>query len=975
MGDELPPLVTRLTGDISDLADSLVKGKALTQAYKAEVESGLSGGRAIGEKFGKDLGDGIQDAIPTSVGGGGDAGQRIGKQIGDGIGKGIQDALPEASGDGAQIGDRLVVGADGRLRDARGRFVATGQQLGQGLGDGLSTGIDPGLSDVDRKVKDQAGKTGKDAGKAAGDGMSPLIVGAIAGAVTIGGPLLVAGLGGAMVGATALILRQNQVISADFQQVGKDAATMVQSAAAPLTGELHAALAQMDAQVTGLAPEFKALFAGAEPDIAQVTSGLTGFASSLLPGVSQAVTSSQVIVKDFSQSLPQLGSNVGGFFSGLVHDANVQGQALNQTIGALGNTVRTAGSLIGDASAAASSDLLALTPVLNGLNTAIRAVASPATVGGIAGLFGAMKLDPKLQSGLSGAADSLDKVAAKAEQSGGVLGKLSGAASGASGILGKMAGVVGGPWGLAIGAGIGLASGLAAALMNADDATKAITVDQATLSDAVAKDGAHAGEATSAYIAAQAQLSGLADEAKSAGVPLDLLTQAALGNTKALGELETSTSHANEAQRQQQLVGSELLTGQDGLNTSMATGVNRLNESLVVTNSLTTTNQQLINSVKAQAQQTADAINKQTEYNAATMALNNSTNIFDATMSAEYQKLQQKAQVTGQNAAAALNLGTNQTALNMSLADSVNQYTMATSQAGGYQSVLAALNGTESTLLGSEAQFAIALAGVSQAAQANGHSLDQNDAKGAQNIVTFTGLATSAQKAAVAVYQSEVSTKGASVAYDDANTKLKQEKQAFIDAADKAGFQKDKVKELANELFQLPKDVPIDITADTQKAIALANGAVKYIDSLTGTITVQAQNGTGVSYNPGSGGKAYYDGGGWTRALPGHTEDAVLHPHEYVLSEDMLSGRQQIDPRVLASLRSAMAGVGVSGGAAGPSPGGSYGGASGPSGITVIAPIYLDGKQIGSATTKGARAEVQNFARHNALTGFADNYK
>lgn len=942
MADELPPLVTRLTGDITGLADTLVKGKALTQEYKAAVEQGLSGGRQIGEKFGKDLGDGIQDAIPAEFDD--NAGERLGRQLAAKWRKSLEDSAPQAE--------------------------STGEKLGASLGDGMSKGVEPGLKDVDRKVTDSASKTGKDAGDAAAQGMSPLIVGAIAGAATIGGPLLVAGLGAAMVGASAVILKQNKVIAADFQQTGKDAAAMVESAAAPLAGEMHAALGQMDQQISTLRPEFKSLFADTAPDISAVSSGLTGLVGGLLPGLSVATQQGQVIVSDFSKALPQLGANIGQFFTGLVRDATMQGQALNQTIGALGNTVRTAGSLIGSASAATSADLIALTPVIDGLDAALLKVSNPATVGSVIGLFGAMKLDPKISSGLSSASDGLAKIAEKGVESGGMLGKVASAADGASGILGKMAGVVGGPWGLAIGAGIGLISGLTAALSGADDATKAITVDQQTLYDKVKADGSAVGQFTADYVASQAQVSGLADEAKHAGVSLDLLTEAATGNKSAMSQLVAITGQSNQVQRDQQAGASAVLVGQNQLNSSFSTGVQRLNDSMAATNTLTVANQQLLNSVRAQDQQVTDAINKQTALTAAETVLNQTTNIFNATLANNYQQMVAKSQATADNAVAALNLGTQQEVLNASLADAVTQYGMAVDGANGYQSVLTALNGTENQLLGTEAAYTIALAGVTTAVKANGTSLDVTNDKGALNIKTFTGIADSAQKAAVALYQSEVNTKGASVAYNDANDKLAQERDAFVAAADKAGFNKDKVQELANELFSLPKDIPINVDANTAPAANAANSLVRYVDSLRGTITVQAQDGSGVSYNPSwGGGKASYDGGGWSRAADGQPEEAVIHGGEYVLSRDQLAGRQAIDARVLAALRAAMTGVALGGGA-GPAGAFAAGGAGGDGGITVIAPIYLDGKQIGRTVTRGTRSQAQQYKVRNSLTGF-----
>lgn len=937
MSDELPPLNTKLTADITDLETGLAKGDALVTAFRDKTEAGLSGGRAVGEKFGKDLGQGIQDAIPEGFDD--NAGLRLGQELAAKAKKGAQDAAP-----------------------------GIGQSLGAGIGDGLTKGVQPGLDDLDNEVKDRAKKTGQDAGAAAGQGMSPLIVSAIAGAVTIGGPLLLAGLGGVMTAATALVLKQNQVISADFAQVGKDAANSIETAAAPLTATLHQDLVAVDSQVNALQPDFKNLFAAAEPDISAVTTGLTGLVGGVLPGLTQAVSGSQIIVSDFSKSLPALGSGIGGFFTGLVHNADIQGQALEQTVTTVGHAFQTLGSVIGSASSAASADLLALTPVINGLLTAVNSVSSPATIGGVAGLFGAMKLDPKLQSGLLSGAEGLSKVADKAEEAGGLVGKLSGAAGGAAGVLGKMAGVVGGPWGLAIGAGIGLVSGLAAELFHADDATKAITLSTQDLQGAIAQDGATAGQVTSEYVAQQAQLSGLADTAKAAGVSLDTLVQAAIGNRDAQQELSGSVSDANKASRAQQMVSEQTLSGFNNLNSSMATGNDLLVSSAEQTNTLTAANQKLVNSVQAQAQQAADAIEKQAQLNAAVVTLNNATNIFNSTMDADYQKLVASAQASAQNTVATLNLGVAQTGLNQALAGVVQQYNEAASGGNAYGQVLTALNGTTANLLASEAGFTTALAGVSTAIAANGRSLDVNNVKGAANIQVFAGIASSADKAAAAVYESEVNTKGANQAYADANTKLEQEKQAFIAAADKAGYQKQQVQALADELFKLPSDVPITITADTGPARQALNGLIQKIDATSATVQIYAS-----SSNP-TGGKALYDYGGWTRAAPGQPEEAIVHGGEYMLSQGMLAGTQPVDPRVLASLRSAMAGVGVGGsaGAAGGSAPGAIG--RGVGDVTVIAPIYLDGRMIGQATTSGTRAGAQQFARHNAITGLAGNY-
>jgi hypothetical protein len=56
--------------------------------------------------------------------------------------------------------DQVVRDANGRLRDARGRFVQAGEGLGQGLGDGLSRGAAPGITNVGSAASSASGSLG-----------------------------------------------------------------------------------------------------------------------------------------------------------------------------------------------------------------------------------------------------------------------------------------------------------------------------------------------------------------------------------------------------------------------------------------------------------------------------------------------------------------------------------------------------------------------------------------------------------------------------------------------------------------------------------------------------------------------------------------------------------------------------------------------------------------------------------------------
>lgn len=61
---------------------------------------------------------------------------------------GLKAAPATARTAGQQIGDGLIRGADGRLRDARGRFVRAGQDAGTGVGEGLERGFKPSLGRI-----------------------------------------------------------------------------------------------------------------------------------------------------------------------------------------------------------------------------------------------------------------------------------------------------------------------------------------------------------------------------------------------------------------------------------------------------------------------------------------------------------------------------------------------------------------------------------------------------------------------------------------------------------------------------------------------------------------------------------------------------------------------------------------------------------------------------------------------------------
>ncbi|WP_416975665.1 phage tail tape measure protein [Streptomyces sp. 4F14] len=172
---------------------------------------------------------------------------------------------------GQQLGDGIVRGADGRLRNARGRFVAAGRRAGDAVGDGLSDSAGAG---ADEAVSEAGGRLDKLK-------MIAAAAGAAAGAVLIAGITealnqgQITGRLGAQLGATP----------AEAQRYGKlagklyaDAVTAdFQGAADAISATMRAGIAPpqaTEAQIQSLATKVSDLASTFELDLGQTANAV-----------------------------------------------------------------------------------------------------------------------------------------------------------------------------------------------------------------------------------------------------------------------------------------------------------------------------------------------------------------------------------------------------------------------------------------------------------------------------------------------------------------------------------------------------------------------------------------------------------------------------------------------------------------------------------------------------------------------------
>lgn len=767
-------------------------------------------------------------------------------------------AKTRAAEEGRNASAAYTSGFASHVRSAGGEDMAS--SISASLQDAIPQDTLGPDSSEGEKIRENAKKTGEQAGKEAGEGMSPMLVTALAGGLAVGAPLILGAFGGIMAGVTGLALKNNAVIKQDFADLGTTASATLSQAVAPAAGTLNQALVTMQGTVKGLEPQLQGLFVNAEPDITALASGVGSLASNILPGLSSALANSQGIVADLGQGLGSLGSGVGGMFQGLTRDAYTTGAGMESLLGTVGHLASTLGTVLGSAASAGGTALMGLDPILNTTLGLVQKIANPATVGAAGGLFAAMKFDPSIASGLTNAAGALSKYASGAVTAEGESTKLGSAASGMAGALGKGASVMSGPWGMAIGAGIGLVTGLVGSLINASHASDALTVSQQDLQNAISQDGGAAGQATAAYITATDAANGLSKTAADAGVSQATWTEAVLGNKDAQASVIAAVNTANQVIQNQQLATDEASRSSGKFSGELQDATISAQAGAAAHNTLTDANQKLINSLNAQTRQVADAISTQTKYQQAMAAVTNEQTLFNASLEASYNQLVANAQASALTTVGALNLGSANYTVTSSLSSTVTAYSEAQTEGNAYGQVLQAINGDAQTLIGSEASFTTALSGLTDAVKVNGTSLDVNTKNGAANITAFTGIASAADKAATAVYQNEVNTKGATTAYNDANAKLAQEKQAFEDAAIKAGYNKDQVKALADQLFQLPPDVKIGV--DTSAATSGLTTLIKKINNSSGTVKIY-ESSSGQVWSTGGGNKAEATGGAY----------------------------------------------------------------------------------------------------------------
>lgn len=296
------------------------------------VKPGFDAARADAIKLGNDIEKGFKDS-----------GKRSGTSLAEGISAGVNDS-------GSGVGEKITRGVEEKLRDSKGRFRKSGEELGESLGGG--TGVKFG-----KRFVDTIGGSFPEIGKRLGTEFKAIAAQAVPILATVGvaaAPLLGAtlsagiiggaGIGG-VIGGVMLAAKDPRVAAAGKNlgttinsQLTRDATPFIQPTLNAI-GMLQKAFDQNDSHIQNI---FKNSARYVEP----LTQGITGLISGLARGLDSLTSTAGPVIGAISKGLTQVGSSLGDAMTTISTQSDGAAKALGDVFGAISGIIQVIGPLL-----------------------------------------------------------------------------------------------------------------------------------------------------------------------------------------------------------------------------------------------------------------------------------------------------------------------------------------------------------------------------------------------------------------------------------------------------------------------------------------------------------------------------------------------------------------------------------------------------------------------------------------------------
>lgn len=213
-------------------------------------------------------------------------------------------------------------------------LASAGKKAGQEIGAGINGGLSESLRALGPVGKSFAIGIGLQIASVAG----PFVTAAVAGAITAGVGLGIAGLG-------AAIAAQDNRVKAAAHSLADTVKAEFTAAAEPMVQPLVRSLGKLETAGAALAPQFRELFAASAPGLEKFTDGLIGLVNNIMPGLRKAVFAAGPVIERLAADLPGLGSSISKFFRDVAQSQGAV-DGLSDLVKALGAFIETAGFAI-----------------------------------------------------------------------------------------------------------------------------------------------------------------------------------------------------------------------------------------------------------------------------------------------------------------------------------------------------------------------------------------------------------------------------------------------------------------------------------------------------------------------------------------------------------------------------------------------------------------------------------------------------
>lgn len=348
--------VRKAGSDAADDFDGSFSGKLTKKSITAAQKAGEDAAKSFSGSFSGTLG-----------GEGVEAARGAGEKVGDAFGE----KLIAQSKRGATKATSTI---ERELAASEKKIAAIGEEIGDAAGQGIENGAKNGArrggQAVDGEMSRVAGRANKAFDAKLFTGLS-IGLPAAAAAGAVGASLALALPGAAVVGVSALILRNNEKVQGSFNDLSNNVIADSEQMAQVMAGPLANAGSDLQASWNRLRPLAQSAFRAAVPEVETLTGVVTDLAEGALPGMVTGLKASHPALLGLRVLSGEVGQGLGEMFANASKGSAGAGQGMTVFAGTLRLVEGRVGTLFANLANGSTGPLLQLHVVVDQVTGAL----------------------------------------------------------------------------------------------------------------------------------------------------------------------------------------------------------------------------------------------------------------------------------------------------------------------------------------------------------------------------------------------------------------------------------------------------------------------------------------------------------------------------------------------------------------------------------------------------------------------------